>query len=55
MAKSDDTQEPYQHARWSDLQLRVVDDVPDAEDGEGMTPDEIEAFLSQPIEPEEGQ
>lgn len=48
-------QPPYTGGRWDDLELRVVDDVPDAEKGQGMTPDEIAAFLDRTIEPEEGQ
>lgn len=44
--------QPRGDERWEPLQLRVVDDVPD-EEGEGMTPDEIKAFLDRPVEPEE--
>ena len=50
------TDEPDPQGRWNDLELRVVDDVPNAEEGEGMTPDEIKAFLDRPVRPEkEGQ
>lgn len=47
--------QPRGSDRWSDPQFEIVDDVPDAQQGAGMTPDEIREFLDQPIEPREGQ
>lgn len=47
--------QPKGDDRWGDLALEVVDDVPEPEQGEGMTPEEIRAFLERPVAPEEGQ
>jgi hypothetical protein len=48
-----DKKQPRGDERWGDLELRVVDDVPDAEEGQGMTPEEIQAFLDRPLGTEE--
>lgn len=36
-------------------EFRIVEDVPDAQSGEGMTPREIDDFLARPIDEEQGQ
>lgn len=35
------------------IQYRIDDDEADNEPGEGMTPEEIKAFMAMPIQPEE--
>lgn len=50
--KKETGQSPYEQDK---LSLRLVPDEPTKQDqGEGMTPEEIDAFLNAPIEPNKG-